>query len=170
MKKMSMQHFLNEKASLILSKKTFNELECTPTIELKNWLDSISIRNGYLLSSLENQENQINSAKEYMDSEFAIEIHLNKIHLEDDYELDLEKHKYIGLYFYICCYMQQFLINKNLTEDVILWYSTDCYNENEEYPSHTASFALVRTDKDLYPLETMNYKDDFHIGTRISLK
>lgn len=169
MKKLTMQHFLNEKASLILSNKTFDELECAPSINLKKWLDGISIHNGYLLSPIENPESQINSSKEYMDSQFSIEMHLNKIHLQDDYEFKLENEKYIGLYFYICSYMQQFLITRNLSSDVILWYSTDSYNENEEYPSHTSSFALVRTDKDLYPLESINYKNDFHIGTRISL-
>lgn len=169
MKQVTLQHFLNDKAYSVLSDTAFLEVIHQPSDNLQKWLDGISIHDGYLLSKLDNTDKQIKDCKTYLDDDFAIEMQLNKIHLQDDYPEGLDKQHYLGLYIYICLFLQKFAIRNNIKNELILWYSTDDYNENEEYPSHTVSFAISRTEKNKYPLRSENYRDVFHIGTSISV-
>ena len=169
MKQVTLQHFLNDKAYSVMSEKSFSEINCEPSDSLKEWLGGISIVNGYLISKIENAEQQIQNCKEYMKDEFWIEMHLNKIHLQDDYMERLPNEKYIGLYIYICNFFQKLIISGNSEISVVLWYSTDAYNEEEEFPSHTVSFAMERKESSAYPLNSDNYHNVFHIGKRISI-
>ncbi|HLP66060.1 MAG TPA: hypothetical protein VK181_00920 [Rhizobium sp.] len=168
MKTVTIQHVLNETARHRMAGKTFNELMCDPSENLKQWLSEISLRDGYFTSWGRDSENVINAAREYIADAFSMEMHVNKIHLQDDYKDGLDVVRYIGIYFYICNFIQYYVMSNEAPSSVILWYSTDAYNEDEEFPSHTVSFAMERARHNRYPLDSDNYRNVFHIGTRIS--
>lgn len=170
MRAITVLHFLNEQAQIELSNRRYSEIEHEISQELVDWLEDISFDGKYLLGHLSNPSRQINNCvASNIINEFDIEMTLNKIHLQDDYPEGLSKYRFIGIYFKICVFLQSFLLRSDLNREIICWYSTDSYNEETEYPSHTVSFALRRSDSPLYSLNGSNFPNVFHIGTLIGV-
>ncbi|SEM40379.1 hypothetical protein SAMN04487976_1451 [Xaviernesmea oryzae] len=166
MNPITIKHFPNDLARQELSKISIFDLSQTPSDNLLRWMEKVSYNEGYLLSDISDRNVQIITMRNFS-NEFDTEMILNKINLEDDYEKGLSRSKYIGIYFSLCEYLLSLTIKFNLPAQIISRYSTDSYNDDEEFPSHTVSFGLQRSEDNLYVLDNYRYSNVLRIASII---
>ncbi|WP_075292608.1 hypothetical protein [Pararhizobium arenae] len=144
----------------------------TPTLPkgLVDWLVEASFYNGYFLGPRNppaSIDKQTSEAATRLD-DFSVEMFLNKIHLQDDLEDDYPAQDIILIYFAICDYFARYLVKNRITKPMLLWYSTDAFDADAEFPSHTMSFGFPRSTSDYYNLD-VHEGPEVRIGTKITL-
>ncbi|MDM9622455.1 hypothetical protein [Rhizobium sp. S96] len=162
-------HRFNEMAAEIVARST--EL-VTPTIpkSLVDWLVEASFYNGYFLGPRNppgSIDKQIAEATTDLD-DFSVEMRLNKVHLQDDLDYAYPAQDMVLIYFSICDYFARYLVKNRITNPMLLWYSTDAFDPDAEFPSHTMSFGFPRSTSDYYTLD-VSEGPQARIGTKITL-
>ncbi len=163
------RHRFNEMAAEIVARSAGL---VTPTIPegLVDWLAGASFYNGYFLGPRNppaSIDKQIGDATKDLD-DFSAEMRLNKIHLEDDLADDHPPQDIVLIYFAACDYFARYLVKNRITNPMLLWYSTDAFDPEAEFPTHTMSFGFPRSQSDYYTLDVSQYPRAY-IGTKLTL-
>lgn len=164
------EHFFNEKAASML-RGGAGRIGLPPPKSLCDWISQANFYEGYFLGPREPRASisrQIAEAAERLD-DFSVEITLNKVHLEDDVDDGFPPNDYISMYFAVCDYFSRFLLGQGITKPMLLWYSTDAFESDAEFPSHTMSFGFPRSKKDYYFLDVESFRADAFVGTQITI-
>ncbi|MDQ0419270.1 hypothetical protein J2045_000280 [Peteryoungia aggregata LMG 23059] len=144
----------------------------TPVIPkaLADWLVEARFYNGYFLGPRNpptSIDRQIAEATTYLDA-FSVEMLLNKLHLQDDLDDNYPAHDVVLIYLAVCDYFARYLVMNRITSPMLLWYSTDAFDPDAEFPSHTMSFGFPRSMSDYYPLD-ISEGSQVRIVTKITL-
>lgn len=144
----------------------------TPAIPkaLADWLVEANFHNGYFLGPRNppaSIDRQIAEAAAYLDA-FSVEMFLNKVHLEDDLDEDYPAKDVVLIYLGVCNYFARYLVKNRITNPMLLWYSTDAFDLEAEFPSHTMSFGFPRSINDHYNLDVAE-GPQVRISTKITL-
>lgn len=138
---------------------------------LGDWITQVDYYDGYFLgprNPRNSVDEQITRAAEQLD-DFSVEIMLNKVHLEDELGEGFPQSEYILIYFAICDYFASFLLKHGITKPMLLWYSTDAFEPDAEFPGHTMSFGFPRSENDYYYLDVESFRTEAVVGTQITI-
>lgn len=166
----NIEHFFNEKAADVLR----NRASCFKVLvpeNLTGWISKVEFYRGYFIGPREPREStdrQIADAVERLD-DFSVEMFLNKVHLEDDTPDNFPPADYVLIYFAVCDYFARYLLQHGVKKPMLLGYSTDAFETDAEYPSHTINFGFPRSDKDYYHLDVDDFGHDAVIWTLITV-
>lgn len=163
------EHFYNEKAANML-RKGVGRIDPRLPQDLRDWLTQAKFYDGYFLgprTPRDSVNRQITRSAERLD-DFSVEIMLNKLHLEDNLGKDLPPDEYIMVYFDICDHFARHILKQFITKTMLLWYSTDAFEADAEFPSHTMSFGFPRSENDYYYLDVES-RTGAAVGTQITI-
>jgi hypothetical protein len=165
----NIEHRLNGMAAEVLARSSSL---VTPVIPgaLADWLVEAKFYNGYFLGPRNppaSIDRQIAEAATDLD-DCAVEMFLNKVHLQDDLDDGYPPQEVVLIYLAVCEYFARYLVKNRITPPLLLWYSTDAFDPEAEFPSHTMSFGFSRSARDHYYLDVFE-GPEARIGTKITL-
>ncbi|PYE91930.1 hypothetical protein C8J35_1321 [Rhizobium sp. PP-F2F-G38] len=166
----NIEHRFNGMAAEVVARSARLVNPTIPTA-LIDWLVAASFYKGYFLGPRNppaSIDRQIAEAKKYLD-DFSVEILLNKIHLQDDFDDDFPAQDFVLIYLAVCDYFARYLVKSRITKPMLLWYSSDAFGHDAEFPSHTMSFGFPRSTSDYYSLD-VSEGTQARIGTKITLE
>ncbi len=164
------EHFYNEKAASRLRYGAGGLGSKVPK-RLSNWITQTEFYQGYFLGPRTPRTSiarQLAETAERLD-DFSVEMTLNKIRLNDELGADFPPADFILIYFAVCDYFARFLVEHRITKPMLLWYSTDAFEPDAAFPSHTMSFGFPRLETDYSCLDVESFRADAVVGTRITI-
>lgn len=169
--KVEIFHYANQLARNCMRLESNSDIIIPPSPEYLDWIMKMKFHEGLLLAPQEDTLGNVSRARDNRaNNDFEVERALNKAHLTEDFDdRELSAGSYMRMYFLICGYLQNYLMRFEKDIDLLAVFSSDIGLDSGDFPSAVVTFGLRRNPEDEYVLDSDDYTNGIHVGTRMTI-